>query len=43
VRFFSPNRVVDELRGAARKFFENDGIEVDLEKRTVHLPRIFKW
>jgi hypothetical protein len=43
VRLFSPNRVVDELRGAAREFFENDGIEVDLEKRTVHLPRIFKW
>ncbi|XP_061347966.1 uncharacterized protein LOC133293412 [Gastrolobium bilobum] len=43
VRFFSPQRVVDELRGAAREFFENDGIEVDLEKRTVHLTRIFKW
>jgi hypothetical protein len=43
VRLFSPNRVVDELRGAAREFFENDRIEVDLEKRTVHLPRIFKW
>ncbi|XP_020215486.1 uncharacterized protein LOC109799332 [Cajanus cajan] len=43
VRFFLPHRVVDELRGAAREFFENDGIEVDLEKRTVHLTRIFKW
>ncbi|TKY63807.1 DEP domain-containing protein 1B [Spatholobus suberectus] len=43
VRFFAPHRVVDELRGAAREFFENDGIEVDLEKRTVHLTRIFKW
>ncbi|KAL2337409.1 hypothetical protein Fmac_011855 [Flemingia macrophylla] len=43
VRFFSPHRVVDELRGAAREFFEIDGIEVDLEKRTVHLTRIFKW
>ncbi|XP_027336772.1 uncharacterized protein LOC113850424 [Abrus precatorius] len=43
VRFFSPHRVVDELRGAAREFFENDGIEVDLEKRTVHLTRIFNW
>ncbi|CAK8560939.1 unnamed protein product [Lathyrus sativus] len=43
VRFFSPNRVVDELRGAAREIFENGGIEVDLEKRTVYLPRIFKW
>ncbi|KAK7274647.1 hypothetical protein RIF29_15743 [Crotalaria pallida] len=43
VRFFSPQRVVDELRVAAREFFENDGIEVDLENRTVHLTRIFKW
>ncbi|KAJ1413697.1 Winged helix-like DNA-binding domain superfamily [Sesbania bispinosa] len=43
VRFFSPHRVVDELRGAAREFFETDGIEVDLEKRTVHLTSIFKW
>ncbi|CAJ1949928.1 unnamed protein product [Sphenostylis stenocarpa] len=43
VRFFSPHRVVDELRGAAREFFENDGIEVDLEKRTIYLTRIFKW
>lgn len=43
VRFFSPHRVVDELRGAARDFFENDRIEVDLEKRTVHLARMFKW
>jgi len=43
VRFFSPHRVVDELRGAAREFFENDRIEVDLEKRTVHLARMFKW
>ncbi|BAT97834.1 hypothetical protein LR48_Vigan11g044500 [Vigna angularis] len=43
VRFFSPHRVVDELRVAGREFFENDGIEVDLEKRTVYLTRIFKW
>ncbi|CAI8607349.1 unnamed protein product [Vicia faba] len=32
VRFFSPNRVLDELRGAAREIFENGGIEVDLER-----------
>ncbi|KAL2347926.1 hypothetical protein Fmac_001926 [Flemingia macrophylla] len=43
VRFFSPYRVVEELRCAAREFFENDGIEVDLEKGTVHLSPIFKW
>ncbi|KAG5008488.1 hypothetical protein GLYMA_09G280900v4 [Glycine max] len=43
VRFFSPYRVAEELRSAAREFFENDGIEVDLEKRTIHLTPIFKW
>ncbi|KAK7273676.1 hypothetical protein RIF29_14734 [Crotalaria pallida] len=43
MRFFSPHRVSDELRCAAREFFANDGIQVDLEKRTVHLTPIFKW
>nr|XP_004513602.1 uncharacterized protein LOC101491109 isoform X2 [Cicer arietinum] len=43
VRFFSPCRVAEELRCAAREFFESDGIEVDLEKRTLHLTPIFKW
>jgi len=43
VRFFSSYRVAEELRSAAREFFENDGIEVDLEKRTIHLTPIFKW
>ncbi|CAI8605322.1 unnamed protein product [Vicia faba] len=43
VRFFSPCRVAEELRCAAREFLENDGIEVDLEKRTLHLSPIFKW
>ncbi|KAK2453706.1 electron carrier/ protein disulfide oxidoreductase [Trifolium repens] len=43
VRFFSPCRVAEELRCAAREFFENDGIEVDLEKRTLHLTPIIKW
>ncbi|QCD89216.1 uncharacterized protein LOC114173044 [Vigna unguiculata] len=43
VKFFSPYRVAEELRCAAREFFENDGIEVDLEKRTIHLNIIFKW
>jgi len=43
VRFFSPYRVAEELRCAAREFFENDGIEVDLEKRTIHVTPIFKW
>ncbi|XP_058765284.1 uncharacterized protein LOC131638754 [Vicia villosa] len=43
VRFFSPCRVAEELRCAAREFLENDGIDVDLEKRTLHLSPIFKW
>ncbi|KAL1292251.1 hypothetical protein HN51_060708 [Arachis hypogaea] len=43
VRFFSPHRVAEELRGAAREFFANDGIEVNLEKRIVYLSPIFKW
>ncbi|KAL9276071.1 hypothetical protein ACSQ67_026384 [Phaseolus vulgaris] len=43
VRFFSPYRVAEELRCAAREFFENDGIEVELEKRTIHITPIFKW
>ncbi|OIW01865.1 hypothetical protein TanjilG_07160 [Lupinus angustifolius] len=41
-RFFSPDGVSHELRCAAREFFAKDGIEVDLEKRTVHLTPIFK-
>ena len=43
VRFFSPYRVAEELRCATREFFENDGIEVDLEKRTIHITPILKW
>ncbi|KAL4338525.1 hypothetical protein S245_041291 [Arachis hypogaea] len=44
IRFFSAQRVEDELRGATRDFFENNnGIEVDLEKRTVHLTPLLKW
>ncbi|RDX58596.1 hypothetical protein CR513_62074, partial [Mucuna pruriens] len=43
VRFFSPYRVAEELRSAAREFFASDGIEVDLEKRTIHLTPIFKY
>ncbi|CAL0318542.1 unnamed protein product [Lupinus luteus] len=42
-RFFSPDGVSNELRCAAREFFAKDGIEVDLEKRTIHLTPIFKW
>lgn len=43
VRFFSTQGVVEELRRAAREFFEEGGVEVDLEKRTVYLTRIIKW
>ncbi|XP_058098044.1 uncharacterized protein LOC131243012 [Magnolia sinica] len=43
VRFFSAQGLEAELRFAAREFFLGNGIEVDLEKRTVHLTRITKW
>ncbi|KAK2979941.1 hypothetical protein RJ640_007084 [Escallonia rubra] len=43
VRFFSPQGVESELRYAAREFFQKDGMEVDLAKRTVYLTRIIKW
>ncbi|KAK7844927.1 hypothetical protein CFP56_010113 [Quercus suber] len=49
VRFFSPEGVESELRCAAREFFQGDGMEVDLEKRTVcsvdfgNDKEILKW
>ncbi|KAG6476373.1 uncharacterized protein LOC122025153 [Zingiber officinale] len=43
VRFFSAQDVEVELRYAAREFFLHGGVEVDLEKRIVHLNKIFKW
>ncbi|KAF6160736.1 hypothetical protein GIB67_035937 [Kingdonia uniflora] len=43
VQFFTPQGVESELRCATREFFHEDGIEVDLEKRTVYLTRIIKW
>uniref|UniRef100_A0A0D3HEU5 Uncharacterized protein n=1 Tax=Oryza barthii TaxID=65489 RepID=A0A0D3HEU5_9ORYZ len=43
VRFFSTQGVEPELRHAAREFFLNGGVEIDLESRTVHLTRIIKW
>ncbi|KAL5552991.1 hypothetical protein UlMin_040392 [Ulmus minor] len=42
VRFFTPQGVEAELRCAAREFFRSVGIEVNLDKRTVHLTRIIK-
>ncbi|KAB5544941.1 hypothetical protein DKX38_013053 [Salix brachista] len=43
VRFFTSQGIEAELRCAAREFFQRNGMEVDLEKRTVHLTRIIKW
>ncbi|XP_074341320.1 uncharacterized protein LOC141678812 [Apium graveolens] len=43
VRFFTPQGVDSELRYATRECFKRDGIEVDLEKRTVYLTRIITW
>ncbi|XP_010486862.1 PREDICTED: uncharacterized protein LOC104764949 [Camelina sativa] len=43
VRFFIPQGVEAELKRAAREFFQNGGIEVVLDKRTIHLSRIMKW
>ncbi|KAG0457368.1 hypothetical protein HPP92_022525 [Vanilla planifolia] len=43
VRFFSTQGVELELRHAAREFFSGGGMDVDLEKRVVHLTRIIKW
>ncbi|OAY45634.1 uncharacterized protein LOC110619419 [Manihot esculenta] len=43
VRFFTAQGVEAELKYAAREFFQRSGMEVDLEKRTVHLTRIIKW
>ncbi|TXG56944.1 hypothetical protein EZV62_018257 [Acer yangbiense] len=43
VRFFTSQGVEAELRSAAREFFQNGGMDVNLEKRTVYLSRIIKW
>ncbi|KAK6921436.1 Glutaredoxin [Dillenia turbinata] len=43
VRFFTSHGIEAELRTAAREFFQRGGIEVDLDKRTVSLTRIFQW
>ncbi|KAL1204723.1 hypothetical protein V5N11_017336 [Cardamine amara subsp. amara] len=43
MRFFTPQGVEAELKRAAREFFQNGGIEVVLDKRTIHLSRIIKW
>ncbi|KAL9686989.1 hypothetical protein QQ045_031385 [Rhodiola kirilowii] len=43
VRFFSAQTVQSEIRAAAREFFQYDGIQIDLAKRTVYLSRIINW
>ncbi|KAK9115648.1 hypothetical protein Sjap_014595 [Stephania japonica] len=43
VQFFSSEGIEAELRCAARDFLREDGIEVDLDNRIVHLTRIIKW
>lgn len=44
VKFFTPRGIESELRYAAREFFQrDDGIQIDLAKRAVHLSRIIKW
>ncbi|KAL6579507.1 hypothetical protein OROMI_009723 [Orobanche minor] len=44
IRFFTPQSIDSELKNAAREFFKrDDGMQVDLAKRTIHLSRIIKW
>ncbi|XVE85616.1 hypothetical protein DITRI_Ditri17bG0104500 [Diplodiscus trichospermus] len=43
VRFFTAQGVEGELRCATREYFQNGGIEINLDKRTVYLTRIIKW
>ncbi|KAL1568697.1 hypothetical protein AAHA92_00280 [Salvia divinorum] len=44
IRFFRCQGIESELKNAAREYFQReDGMQVDLAKRTVYLPRIFKW
>ncbi|KAJ4974728.1 hypothetical protein NE237_007902 [Protea cynaroides] len=43
VRFFTAQGVEGELRSATRDFFHGNGIDVDLDTRTVYLSTIIKW
>ncbi|KAL6505932.1 hypothetical protein OROHE_023311 [Orobanche hederae] len=44
IRFFTPQSIESELKNAAREFFKrDDGMQVDLAKRTIHLSRVIKW
>ncbi|EPS62586.1 hypothetical protein M569_12203 [Genlisea aurea] len=45
VRFFTAKGVDCELRNATREFLQrdDDGVKVDLAKRTVYFPKVIKW
>ncbi|XP_042004987.1 uncharacterized protein LOC121753794 [Salvia splendens] len=44
IRFFRCEGIESELKKAAREYFEReDGVQVDLARRRVYLPRIIKW
>ncbi|KAE8719820.1 Phytosulfokin receptor 1 [Hibiscus syriacus] len=43
VRFFTAQGVEGELRSAAREYFQNGAIEINLDRRIVSLTRIIKW
>lgn len=44
VKIFTPKNIGSDLKNAAKKFFQReDGMQVDLAKRTVYLARIIKW
>ncbi|XP_047330750.1 uncharacterized protein LOC124934290 [Impatiens glandulifera] len=43
VRFYTNKGVESELRYAAREFFQKNGVEVDLAKRTIYMTRIINW
>ncbi|XP_057777775.1 uncharacterized protein LOC130996288 [Salvia miltiorrhiza] len=44
IRFFRWQGIESELKNAAREYLRReDGVQVDLGKRTVYLPRIMKW
>ncbi|KAL8535762.1 hypothetical protein ACS0TY_011415 [Phlomoides rotata] len=44
IRFFNPKGIESQLRNAAREYFQRDegSVQIELGKRTVHLPRIIK-
>ncbi|KAE8654712.1 Phytosulfokin receptor 1 [Hibiscus syriacus] len=43
LRFFTAQNVQEELKNATMEYFQNEGIEIDWEVRTVYLSRIIKW